>query len=136
MSTPLEVTQVAYDETHEVVVTLSPVQHRQLLGDFARAVAATRSAGASNFALLLQAGRPGNDLRRMDALTRLVDRLGLQPCSWTLTLEQAEALSADLDEAAEEPPSCDCGRFIPKPSDLTTPDGCEQCAPRRIGIEP
>lgn len=119
--------------THAVRVTLTPVQWRQVVGDIARAVYRGRQH-TPLYPLLLAAGRPTNDVDRVDALTRLVQRLGMDAPSWELTPERAAALVVELDEAAQEPASCEsCGRFIEQPSELTVLTGCGRCAARQNG---
>jgi hypothetical protein len=96
--------------THTVQVGLSDVAWRQLVGDIARAVFATRMHSPL-YPLLLAAGQPTNDLDRVDALTKLVARLNdasrgtlhAFPPSWDITPEEAMALGCEMAEAADDP---------------------------------
>jgi hypothetical protein len=139
--TTFEVDQIAENAPtgeglHRVQVRLSTVAWRQLLGDIARAAMKARAARRPIWAAFLGAGATDvRGLERLDAITRLRVILGMEDPSWDLSPEEATALGNALLEAAEEPESCDCGRFIERPSSLTTGSGCQVCAAPVFGSD-
>jgi hypothetical protein len=127
-------------DSHHVRVALSPVAWRELVGDVARGCLLAMAHGEPLIAKLTAAGVGGNDVERMDALTRLVQILeaaGQGPASWLLTTDQADPLIIDLEHAADDPSECPtCHRWIQRPSSLNTLTGCGRCAARQNGENP
>lgn len=124
--------------THAVRVQLTDIAWRELVGDIARAVYAAREH-TPLYPLMLAAGRPTNDLDRVDALTKLVGRLNSAanplphpfPPMWDLTPEFADAMAMHMNDAADAPKVCACGNVVRQPTQLTT--ACEFCDERKGG---
>lgn len=113
------------DYTHSVRVDMSRVEWRMLLGDVARATVARYGVGI--LAKMLAAGDPARGAaERQDALTRWVAALGVPRWHILLDPHDALALAAELDEAAEEPRDCTCGRVV----DVHGGDNCGVCLER------
>lgn len=143
MSAPLTIERVVENHrdgtsTHGVAFTLTPVEHRQVVGDIARRIYTLsvngRAAGVRH--LILAAGRPQGDLDRQDALTDLMRALGMPAPSWVVdvTNGDAAALYAQLDEAMIEPASCSCGNAVESTDPRVTDCGaCADARPLRVG---
>lgn len=119
--------------THVIEVRLGDVYFRELLGDFARRVFLARVAKRPVFGWLIRAGAPAiRGLERQDAITTLQRLIAVEHggIHWKLTPDEALALATALQEAAEEPDPCQCGRAIEEPSQLTPLTGCAVCATR------
>lgn len=126
---------------HEVQLTFTEVQWRQLVGDFARRLHTIRGANTvAIWALLHRAGEPRSSMAREDALSDLVRILAGQthrgsahclPPSWDLTPEDAGVLALALSEAADEPVVCACGNVVQQPTQNT--ETCGACFDRLGG---
>lgn len=138
---PFTVQQYANNDTdgngiHQVHIDLTAHTWRNVVGDIARAMWSAVNDGQPVVAKLVAAGRPENDADRVHALGRLVALLEpYQPRrSWSLTPEQALMVAALLDDAAQEPSSCEgCGLLIEQPSQLNVLTGCAACYARQHG---
>lgn len=123
------------DVTHEVVVTLAQVAYRQLVGDFAAAIASRMGTGI--LPKVLAAGSRPCGITQQRALDELIVMLAgpthrgsehALPPSWSLTPAEAARLLVDLAQAIEEPVQCRCGRYVEQPTQLT--DTCGPCTDR------
>lgn len=94
---------------HVVQVSLTPVQWRMLVGDFARAVQRARERMLPVTSQMAAAGVASNDLDRQDALTELMAILGMPAPAWLLSPEEALVVALQLDDGAAEPPTHPCG---------------------------
>ena len=119
--------------THQVQITLSAVEHRQLVGDIARRLFALRVRGEGIHHLLLAAGRPGNDAARADALTDLMRVLAMPRPGVVLEVDDAEAFHVAVEEALAEPVTCHCGLLVESRDPLITECGaCADARPLRV----
>ena len=123
--------------THQVQITLSDAEHRQLVGDIARRIyqLSVRGQASGVRHLLLGAGRPERDLHQSDALTRLMRVLSMPAPSVLLDAagDEAAAFATAVEAALEEPASCHCGLAIEDPNPLVTDCGaCADARPLRV----
>lgn len=119
---------------HEVRLTLTDVQWRQLVGDIAARVLTLRGQGRPVLTKLLAAGHRPSGTVQQDALTELVQMLAgpthrgsahTLPPMWDLSPEDAGALVLALSEASDDPVFCPCGAVVQQPTQLTnTCGGC------------
>lgn len=128
------VEQGRHDVRHEVHLELAGIDWRMLVGDFAARIQTLREQGRPITALLAGAGRRPCDADQQAALTELLSLLAgpthigsphSLPPTWAMTPEAAVAMAGVLDDAANPPVECHCGRAVPRPSQLT--DECDVC---------
>jgi hypothetical protein len=135
-----DVTRIVEEDLHQVELSLTDAQWRELVGDIAARVLTLRGQGRPVLTKLLAAGvRPGS-MAQQDALTELVGMLKgsthrgsahALPPSWALTPEDATRLGCELWDAAEEPVVCGCGARVQQPTELT--NTCGSCVARLGG---